>query len=129
MVTVAGVAPDLDGLGMLADLAQRDDLHRMWSRYHHVLAHNLMFGLLMCALVFLIAPGKRLVTALVAFAVFHLHLLADLVGSRAPDEIWKIPYLWPFSNHEFYWAGQWPLNSWQNFVITSALIAFGLYQR
>lgn len=127
LVAIAGVAPDSDGIGLLFDLASRDSLHGLWSRYHHVLAHNITFGLLLSALACCLAT-RRSATALLAFASFHLHLLGDLVGSRAPDDIWNIPYLLPFSGREFCWSGQWPLNSWQNALITLAFIAFGLYQ-
>uniref|UniRef100_C6E1E4 Membrane-bound metal-dependent hydrolase n=1 Tax=Geobacter sp. (strain M21) TaxID=443144 RepID=C6E1E4_GEOSM len=128
LVTLAGVAPDLDGLGLLVDLARRDSLHTAWSMYHHVLGHNITFCLVLLLPAYLLARGKRLMTAVAVFAVFHLHLLADLVGSRAPDQIWTIPYLLPFSSHEFSWTGQWPLNSWQNFSVTFTLILFGMYQ-
>jgi hypothetical protein len=87
----------------------------------------MIFGLMYAVFAFCCAT-RRSATALLALASFHLHLLGDLVGSRAPDEIWNIPYLLPFSGREFYWSGQWPLNSWQNGVITLTFIVFGLYQ-
>lgn len=127
LVAIAGVAPDIDGIGLLFDLASRDSLHSAWSRYHHVLAHNIIFALILSAFAYCLAT-RRSATALLTFASFHLHLLGDLVGSRAPDEIWNIPYLLPFSGREFYWSGQWPLNSWQNLLITLAFVALGLYQ-
>jgi hypothetical protein len=127
LVSAVGIAPDVDGLGLVVDLAARDSFHTVWSRYHHFLAHNVTFGMLLLVLAFCFAK-RRFETALVAFAVFHLHLVCDFLGSRAPDQIWTIPYLVPFSNHEFSWSGQWPLNSWQNLVITLAFIVFGLYQ-
>lgn len=127
LVTIAGVVPDIDGIGLVFDLATRDSLHNAWSRYHHVLAHNITFGFFFSVLAFCLAK-KRFATAFLTLAAFHLHLLGDLIGSRAPDELWNIPYLLPFSDREFYWSGQWPLNSWQNTVITLFFIAFGLYQ-
>jgi len=127
LVAIAGVAPDIDGIGLVFDLATRDSLHDAWSRYHHVLAHNIIFGFFLSVLAFCLAK-RRFATALLTLAAFHLHLLGDLAGSRAPDEIWKIPYLLPFSGREFYWSGQWPLNSWQNALVTLVFIVFGLYQ-
>ena len=49
LVTVAGVIPDLDGLGIVAEVATRNSNHPLtwWSDYHHVLGHNIGF----CALV------------------------------------------------------------------------------
>jgi len=42
-VAVAGMIPDLDGLGLIAELATRHAVHPLtwWSDYHHVLGHNL----------------------------------------------------------------------------------------
>jgi inner membrane protein len=54
-----------------------------------------------------------------------LHLLCDLIGARGPDgDQWPIPYLKPFSNSiQLAWHGQWALNAWQNFAITSLFLA------
>lgn len=127
LVTLAGLIPDFDGLGLLWDLASRDSLHSLWSRFHHILGHNLAFGLGLSLATMLVAT-RRWMTALAVFAIFHLHLLGDLLGARAPDEIWTIPYLLPFSAQEFSWSGQWPLTSWQNFLITVVFLFFALYQ-
>ena len=63
------------------------------------------------------------------FVSFHLHLLCDLVGARGPDgTLWTIPYLWPFTlAGTWEWAGQWLLNSWQNLLLTAALLAATLF--
>jgi inner membrane protein len=59
---------------------------------------------------------------------FHLHLLGDIVGSRGEgSDFWAVPYFWPLSTREFYWTGQWPLNGWQNFIITGLLLAMMFY--
>src|SRR5205807_867107 len=72
-------------------------------------------------------------TALLVFISFHLHLLCDLFGARGPDgNQWPIPYLKPFSNAvQLTWHGQWALNAWQNFFITSTflLVTFWLAWR
>jgi inner membrane protein len=127
MIAVAGVAPDLDGLGIVAEMLTRNSAHPLWwwSEYHHVLGHNLGFGLLLTAITFLLAV-RRWLTASLVFLSFHLHLLCDLVGSRGPDgDQWPIPYLLPFSNAwQLTWQGQWELNAWPNFVVTGvALLA------
>ncbi len=58
------------------------------------------------------------------FVSFHLHLLGDIVGARGQeDDFWAVPYFWPLSAKDYYWSGQWPLNGWQNFVITGVLLA------
>jgi hypothetical protein len=130
IVTIASVIPDIDGAGIFAELATRGTDHELywWSEYHHVLGHNLAFGLVVTAVAAAIAK-QRLKTALVALAVFHVHLLADLVGSRGPDGYdWPIPYLYPlFRELELTWSGQWALNAWPNIAFTIALIALTVY--
>ena len=126
LVTFAGVAPDLDGFGAVPELLTRHSSHPLewFSRYHHVLAHNLPFAILVTLAVFVFSKRKWL-TAGLALSAAHLHFLMDLVGSRGPDGfIWSIPYLTPFSAKlQLSWSGQWALNSWQNVVITCALLA------
>jgi hypothetical protein len=110
MVTIAGVIPDADGFGLVAEIATRDSAHPLmwWSEYHHVLGHNIGFCLLVTAAGYALATRRTLTTSLV-FLSFHLHLLGDLVGARGPDgEQWPIPYLSPFSAAwQWTWSGQW----------------------
>src|SRR6476620_2762314 len=97
LVTWAGVAPDLDGLGIIAEGLTRTWRHppTWWSDYHHVLGHNLGFAVIVAALAGIFANQKIKVILLVLIS-FHLHLLADLVGARGPDGYqWPIPYLLP----------------------------------
>ena len=130
LVTLAGVAPDLDGLGIVADLATAGSSNPTdwWGSYHHVLGHNL--GGVLLAMMLAYAAGKRrAVTAFLVCVAFHLHLLGDVVGSRGPDGYqWPIPYLLPFSDSwQLVWSGQWALNAWPNFALTAALLAVTLY--
>ena len=126
MVTWAGVVPDVDGLGIVADWLTRNSSHpsNWWGDYHHILAHNLGFALLV-AVVATILAKQRAKTAVLVLVSFHLHLLADLVGAWGPDgEQWPIPYLLPFMREvRLTWSGQWALNAWPNFVVTAVLIA------
>jgi len=130
LVTLAGVAPDLDGLGLVAEILTRHSAHPLnwWSDYHHVFGHNLLFCLLVAAVAFA-AATRRALTAGLALVSVHLHLVCDLVGARGPDGyIWTIPYLWPLSADGVWsWSGQWALNAWPNMVITALLIAFALW--
>ncbi len=109
VVTVAGVIPDIDGLGFIAEYLTREGSHPFWwyADYHHMLAHNLAFGLLTAAAAFALA-ARRWTAALLAFLSFHLHLLGDLAGSQGPDgSQWPIPYLLPFSKAwQLTWRGQ-----------------------
>ena len=122
LVTVAGVIPDLDGLGLIAEVATRHSARPLtwWSDYHHVLGHNLGFALLVSAAAFVVARRRWTTAALVCLS-FHLHLLGDLVGARGPDgHQWPIPYLLPFSDAwNLVWSGQWALNGWPNLLLTA----------
>jgi inner membrane protein len=131
LVTWCGLLPDLDGFGLGIDLAN-DVLCRPETAYYHIYHHTLLHGLLAAVLLpglaALFARQHLKVLALGLFT-FHLHLLADLLGSRgpAPTDLWSIPYLAPFSTRwTFQWAGQWRLDGWQNFVITFALLGLVL---
>jgi LexA-binding, inner membrane-associated putative hydrolase len=129
-VTVAGVIPDADGLGIVPEILTRHSSHPLtwWSDYHHVLGHNLGFCLAASIAGFALAK-KRWTTAALVCVSFQLHLLCDLMGARGPEgHQWPIPYLLPFSNAwQLTWAGQWALNAWPNFVITGGAIALTLF--
>lgn len=127
IVTVAGIIPDIDALGLVVE---HTPLHAViqanwFSEYHHVLAHNLGCALLI-GVVSILFCRRRMVAPMLAFAAFHLHLLGDIVGSRGPDGYqWPIPYLLPFSNAwQVAWQGQWALDAWPNIALT--LILLGL---
>jgi len=125
-VTIAGIIPDVDGLGLIAEVSTRHSSHPLlwWSEYHHVLGHNIGLGLLVTAAGFALATKRWLTAALVCLS-FHLHLLGDLAGARGPDgDQWPIPYLLPFSRTwQWTWSGQWALNSWPNILLTALLLA------
>ena len=130
LVTLAGVVPDIDGLGVIAEiLTEHTAAPLLWySKYHHALCHNLAFGLLLAATAILFGV-RRGMTAFLVLVVFHLHLLGDIVGSRGPDGYqWPIPYLFPFSDRwQLTWTGQWELNAWPNVLITTLLLAATIY--
>lgn len=124
LVTLAGVVPDADGLGIIAEVLARNSSHPVdwFSRYHHSL-HNLGFALAVAVTCWAFASQRWKVAGL-AFVSFHLHLLEDLLGSRGPEGYqWPIPYLMPFSHAvQLSWRGQWALNAWPNMVVTAALL-------
>jgi membrane-bound metal-dependent hydrolase YbcI (DUF457 family) len=130
LVTLSGVVPDIDALGVLVELATENTSTPLywWSYYHHVLCHNLGFALLLATIVGLLAV-RRWATVLLALIAFHLHLLADLVGSKGPEGYqWPIPYLLPFSNRwQLAWDGQWGLNAWPNILLTALFLVVTLY--
>ena len=128
-IALAGAAPDLDGLGAIAEVATRNSAHPLtwFSDYHHML-HNLLFALVVATVALAVARQRRWLTAGLALLSFHLHLLGDIVGARGPDGYgWPVPYLSPFSHWTWTWSGQWPLNGWQNFAITGVCLALTFY--
>jgi inner membrane protein len=124
LVTLASVAPDIDGLGIVPELLTRNSAHPLlwFSLYHHRL-HNLAFAVVVAAVAFTLASQKWKM-GLLAFLSFHLHLFEDVLGSRGPDGYqWPVPYLEPFSSAvQLTWRGQWGLNAWPNIAITIALL-------
>jgi len=131
LVTLAGVAPDLDGLPVLVDLGARllgrpDPF--LYGQYHHMLTHGLPAAIVLALLAGLSAVA-RVRTGVLAFLVIHLHLLCDLVGSRGPsvDDIWPLSYLAPLSTQWMLtWSGQWALNAWPNVLLTLAFLVLAL---
>jgi inner membrane protein len=121
-VALAGVAPDLDGLGIIPELLTRGSAHPLpwFTEYHHVLGHNIGFAIIVTLAGLFFARTQKWKTAGLVFLSFHLHLLCDVIGARGPDGYqWPIPFLLPFSHRlDIVWIGQWALNAWQNFVIT-----------
>ncbi|HVE86242.1 MAG TPA: metal-dependent hydrolase [Myxococcales bacterium] len=106
LVTVAGLAPDLDGLSLLGGLDA-------YGRWHHLLFHGALGAAVTAAACAAFARSRGAVAAL-ALAAFHLHLGCDLLGSGPGWPLW---YFWPFDRTEWFWDGQWDLASWQNSAI------------
>ena len=124
-ITAAGIISDLDGIGIIAEYLTSQSGHPLlwWSEYHHVLGHNLVFGIIF-SLIAAFWATQRLLTFGLACLSFHLHLLGDLMGSRGPDGYqWPVAYLFPFSEAwKLSWDGQWALNAWPNFLITAGAV-------
>ena len=91
LVAWAGLAPDLDGLTLVAG-------EMAYGRWHHVLTHGLVAALLVTGMVACVAQ-QRTKAAILALVAFHLHLLCDLLGSGAQ---WGIVYLYPVSDYETF---------------------------
>lgn len=129
-VTIAGIAPDIDGAGLIFDILapHQEQPLEWWSKYHHVLGHNIGFGLFLVIAACAVSKKRWFVSFLVMIT-FHLHMVADLLGSRGPDGYqWPIPYLLPFSDAwQWIWAGQWKLNAWPNFVVTGIMALYMFY--
>jgi membrane-bound metal-dependent hydrolase YbcI (DUF457 family) len=108
---VAATAPDLDGLAIVAG---RD----AFETYHHVLCHNLFFGLLVTAVLTYWSPHRRIAAPLYV-GLFHLHLLMDSFGSGRD---WGLSYLWPVVRREWMNPLRWDFFSWQNIVAAYGLL-------
>src|SRR3954466_4813666 len=85
LVTLAGILPDLDGLGVLADitgsmLSGKDNTFFYYQRYHHYLLHGWPGALVVTGLLLFFARQHWRV-ALLCLLMFHLHLVCDLLGS------------------------------------------------
>jgi inner membrane protein len=124
LVALAGVAPDIDGLGIIIDKlsSHKTDLY---FQYHHYIGHNIFFALVISALAFALARTQKLWVSFMGLLAVHLHLLCDILGSRGPDGYqWPVFYFYPLNNEiELIWSGQWELNAWQNQVIMVMLFA------
>lgn len=129
IITFAGIAPDLDGFGIAAEILTSNSPHPLlwWTDYHHILGHNIAAAAIVTGLAVALSRF-HIGSALLACFTFHLHLLCDVVGARGPDGYqWPVPYLLPFSNSvQWSWNGQWALNAWQNVAITITAITITL---
>jgi hypothetical protein len=131
LVALAGVAPDLDGLGLVVDLGARAFGYQtfFWDRFHHVLLHG-AFGAILTASIFALCARRKLRVAFLSLITFHLHLLCDFLGSRGPSpgDLWPILYFTPFFREPAWiWTGQWSLDAWQN-KLFSVLLLLWIFQ-
>ena len=132
LVTLAGIAPDLDGAGLLVDMARNaftgGEHFPLYQHYHHYLLHGIAGGAIMAILLTAFAK-RRWKVLLLVLAVFHLHLLCDFVGSRgpSPEDLWPIFYLGPFDKDPMWmWKGQWRLDGWQNQMVSVGLFVWAM---
>ena len=134
LVTWAGVLPDVDGLGVVADVAAslisgKENTYHYYQQYHHILLHGWPGAFAVSILLMLFARQHWRVFML-CLLTFHLHLLCDLLGSRGPTigDYWPICYSEPlFRLPIWFWKHQWRLDSWQNQTIFALLLASSLW--
>jgi len=131
LVTLAGILPDLDGLGMVVDVARsfatgQEMTITYYQRFHHLWLHGWPGALVVAAMLACFARRRWRVAAW-CLVTFHLHLACDLLGSRGPSpaDLWPICYGEPLFRHPvWFWKGQWRLDGWQNtstFIVIFAL--------
>ena len=117
LVTLAGIIPDADGLGMVADVVKslvsgQELAFPYYQRFHHLWLHGWP-GALLAAVLLASFGRQRLRVGFWCLVVFHLHLLCDLAGSRGPSsaDLWPICYGEPLFRHPiWFWKGQWKLD-------------------
>ena len=133
LVTLAGILPDADGLGLIVDLAGgvvRLQADRSSTSSIIITSCTAQLGGILIAALLACFARRRWRVALLALLVFHLHLLCDFVGSRgpSPEDLWPIFYLGPFDKDPMWvWKGQWRLDSWINRYLTVALFLWALW--
>lgn len=128
LVTLAGVLPDADGLGVIPDvvgswISGKECTFQYYQSYHHSLLHGWP-GAIVVSILLTIFARQRWRVLLLCLFTFHLHLLCDLLGSRGPDagDLWPICYSEPLFRHPiWFWKYQWQLDGWQNKTIFLAV--------
>jgi inner membrane protein len=134
LVTLAGIIPDADGLGIVADMLKsltsgQEPTFSFYQKFHHLWLHGWPGALLVSVL--LASLGRqRLRVGFWCLVVFHLHLLCDLAGSRGPSraDLWPICYSEPLFRHPiWFWKGQWQLDGWQNMSLSLVIFALMLW--
>ena len=128
LVTLTGVAPDLDGLGIIAD--KISGTSNFYFEYHHYLGHSVFSAFALASIASLFATSQKIRVWFLSFIVVHLHILCDIIGSKGPDGYhWPVYYLYPLiPDFELTWAYQWELDAWQNTIIlVLLLLACGYY--
>jgi hypothetical protein len=121
LVTLAGIIPDADGLGMVVDvglglISGKEVTFQYYQQFHHLLMHGWPAALAVVALLASFARNRARVF-IFGLLTFHLHLVCDLIGSRgpSPSDLWPICYGEPLFFHPIWiWRGQWRLDGWQN---------------
>jgi len=130
LITLSSVIPDADGIGILAGIISQDPGKGfdLYARYHHILGHNVFFGLLLAAAGYALSNKKKFTPFLMLLG-FHIHLLGDLLSGRGPEgTIWTISYLFPvLTDVQLSLSWQWELNAWPNVVITAGALLLTLY--
>jgi len=128
--TLAGILPDVDGLGGRLGCSRLNDFRQgehisLLPAVSPLRAARLAWSDV-ATVVLVSFARQRWRVALLCMLAFHLHLFCDLLGSRGPTvgDLWPIAYSEPiFRNPVFFWKGQWRLDGWQNRVVCLTLFA------
>lgn len=127
LVTLSGIAPDLDGAGIIVDtITETTDYY---FKYHHYLGHSIFSAFFFATIAATLAKTQKSIVWLMSFLLVHVHILCDVIGSKGPDGYqWPIYYFYPLnSKYELTWTHQWELDAWQNQVTMGVLFSISLY--
>jgi inner membrane protein len=113
---IAASIADIDGLGILFS-------QELYWDYHHKFGHCAIFGVIVCAALAAFSQ-KRLFSFAIYLALFHLHLLLDVLGSGTG---WAIYYFWPISSYGINISWGWELYSWQNITTFALLLIWTIW--
>lgn len=83
IVALSGVAPDLDGLGIVAD--KFTGTTDFYFKYHHLLGHSILSAFVIAITAFLIAKSQKIAVFSLASVMVYIHILFDVIGSKGPD--------------------------------------------
>src|SRR5690349_6014560 len=78
LITIAGVLPDADGLGIVPDVVTawitgKPCTFYFYQTYHHILLHGWP-GAIVCSILLTLFARQRWRTLLLCLAIYHLHL-------------------------------------------------------
>ena len=110
---LAATFSDLDGIGIIIS-------QKIYMAYHHIIGHNVFFGLVLSAVLTFFSRHK-IKSFIFYLFLFHINLIMDSWGS-GPE--WSIYYLWPFSNWTICNKYVWDFNSWQNSAVGICFITW-----
>lgn len=127
ILAIAGVAPDLDGVGIIFD--RISGTSNYYFEYHHYLGHSIFAALIIATISSFVARTQRKLVWRLSFIVVHLHILCDVVGSKGPDGYqWPVYYFYPvYPDVGITWKYQWQLNAWPNILIIVVLFGVTMY--
>jgi len=134
LVTLAGVLPDADGLGIIPDvvgslISGKECTFHYYQTYHHLLLHGWP-GAIAISVLLTFFGRQRWRVLFLCLLTFHLHLACDLVGSRGPSpgDLWPICYSEPLFRHPiWFWKHQWKLGGWQNQIVFVVIFIAALW--
>ncbi len=127
IVTVSGITPDIDGLGIVMD--KLTGTSNLYLQYHHYLGHSIFSAFVISVLATFFAKAQKKAVFMLSFLLVHMHILFDILGSKGPDGYqWPIYYLYPLKPElGLTWSGQWQLSAWQNHVFMLVLALISIY--